>query len=69
MAKKLNKLAVGSLVVIPEGTKVTTRGNTVTRENSTIVTVRNVEYTRAGNPIVFWKSCGYKAKAILKLVA
>ena len=69
MANKSNKLEVGCQVIIPEGTKVTTRGNTTRRENPAIVTVRQLEYTRAGNPKVTWKSAGYAATAILKVAA
>ena len=61
-----SKIKVGSKVTIPAGTKVTVRGEQVKRTMDTTVTVRDIEYTRAGNPKISWKSCGYRATAVLK---
>ena len=63
---KSKKITVGSQVVIPAGSKVTTRGTTVKRQSDTVVTVRNLETTRTGNLAVEWKSNGYKARTVLK---
>ena len=62
MAKKIR---VGTTVTIPAGTRVTSQGVTNKRSVDTQVTVRSVEYTRAGNPKVYWKSNGYSASAVL----
>lgn len=64
---KTKKLQVGNTVIIPRGTKVTTCGNTVRRANDAVVTARKVEFTKAGNPKITWKSNGYLATAILKV--
>ena len=63
MAKKI---LVGRQVTIPAGTRVTRDGQTATRSTPAIVTVRAVEYTRAGNPKIYWKSNGLRASAVLK---
>ncbi len=64
MASK--KIKVGSMVVVPAGTKVTRQGEVTKRTSDAVVTVRHLEYTRAGNPKVTWKSNGFMATAILK---
>lgn len=57
---------IGQKVTIPAGTKVTCQGEVSKREVATMVTLRHVETTRAGNYKVTWKSRGYAATAILK---
>lgn len=63
MAKKIQ---VGRQVTIPAGTRVTRAGQTSSRSTESTVTVRAVEYTRSGNPKVYWKSNGLRASAVLK---
>lgn len=63
MAKKIQ---VGRQVTIPAGTRVTRDGQTATRSSESTVTVRAVEYTRTGNPKIYWKSNGLRASAVLK---
>lgn len=63
---KAKKIVVGSQVVIPAGSRVTVRGNTVKRQDDAIVTVRKLDTTRAGNLKVTWKSNGYMASTVLK---
>ena len=63
MAKKIQ---VGRQVTIPAGTRVTRDGQTSTRSSESTVTVRAVEYTRTGNPKIYWKSNGLRASAVLK---
>lgn len=63
MAKKIQ---VGRQVTIPAGTRVTRDGQTSSRLSESTVTVRAVEYTRSGNPKVYWKSNGLRASAVLK---
>lgn len=63
MAKKIQ---VGRQVTIPAGTRVTRDGQTSSRSSQSTVTVRAVEYTRSGNPKVYWKSNGLRASAVLK---
>ena len=62
----MKKVAIGTKVVIPAGTKVMVDGITMKRNRDTQVTARNVEYTKGGNPKVYWKSNGKQASAILK---
>lgn len=57
---------VGKRVLVPAGVKVTSRGKVTTRKTNSIVTVRSVKTTQAGNVKIEWKSCGYTASAILK---
>jgi hypothetical protein len=64
MASK--KIKVGSSVIIPAGTKVTRQGEVTKRTTESVVTIRRLEHTKAGNPKVTWKSNGYMATAILK---
>lgn len=63
MAKKIQ---VGRQVTIPAGTRVTRAGQTSSRTSDSKVTVRAVEYTRTGNPKIYWKSNGLRASAVLK---
>ena len=63
---KTTKIAVGRQVTIPAGTKVTRAGSTTKRSLDSTVTVRSVEYTRSGNPKIYWKSNGLRASAVLK---
>jgi hypothetical protein len=65
MAKN-NRISVGRQVTIPAGTRVTRAGITQTRQTPSIVTVRAMETTRAGNPKIYWKSNGLRASAVLK---
>lgn len=66
---KTTKLAVGSRVTIPAGTRVTTQGEIVKRTVDTMVTVRDISFTKTGNPRISWKSNGYRATAVLKDLA
>jgi len=63
---KTSKIAVGRQVTIPAGTRVTRDGYTSSRTSPSTVTVRAVEFTRAGNPKIYWKSNGLRASAVLK---
>lgn len=63
---KSKKIGVGSQVIIPAGSKVTVRGQTTKRQEDSIVTVRKLDQTRAGNLKVTWKSNGYMASTVLK---
>jgi hypothetical protein len=60
------KIAVGRQVTIPAGTRVTRNGVTTKRVQDSVVTVRAVEFTRNGNPKIYWKSHGLSASAVLK---
>lgn len=60
------QIRVGSKVTIPAGSQVTCRGEKSKRSVPSTVTVRAVEFTKAGNPKITWKSCGYMATTILK---
>jgi len=51
---------------IPAGAKVTNRGRTTKRARNSVVTVRKVELTKAGNKKVFWESYGNLAYTILR---
>ena len=61
-----SSVAVGSTVILPAGTKVKSRGVTEVRDTPTKVTVRAIEYTKAGKVNITWKSRGYPATATLK---
>lgn len=61
-----SKITAGRQVTIPAGTRVTRAGITSRRSNPSTVTVRSVEFTRAGNPKISWKSNGLRASAVLK---
>jgi hypothetical protein len=60
------KITVGRQVTIPAGTRVTRNGVTTKRVQDSVVTVRAVEFTRSGNPKIYWKSHGLSASAVLK---
>ena len=63
---KSTRIAVGRQITIPAGSRVTRAGVTQTRSSESTVTIRAVEYTRAGNAKVYWKSNGLRASTVLK---
>lgn len=64
MSKVTNTL-VGQTIVIPQGTRVYTRGSAEKQERTSEVTVRAEGLTRAGNQRIVWKRNGYKASAVI----
>lgn len=58
-------IQIGRQVTIPRGTRVTRQGVISKRSSSSVITVRRIAVTRAGNPKVYWKSNGYTASAVL----
>ena len=63
---KSSKITTGRQVTIPAGTRVTRNGVTTRRTSPSTVTIRAVEFTRSGNPKIYWKSNGLRASAVLK---
>lgn len=65
-ATATSEVTVGGTVVLPAGTKVKSQGTVETRTTPTKVTVRAIEYTKAGKVNITWKSRGYAATTTLK---
>ena len=67
--KKASQIQIeaGSTVSIPVGTKIKTKDGEIKAERPFTVTVRDVEFTRAGNCKVTWRGHRSLKTAIIKL--